>query len=93
MRELEWWSEMLVREQSRRGVPLAVRTVFPEPTEPGVLAPYSDASREQGAVDQSGYGAWAVIARRFVYVEGRWSDEEEAELDINVLEIVAMNIE
>jgi hypothetical protein len=92
MRELEWWSEMLVREQARRGVPLAVRTVFPEPTEPGVLAPYSDASREQGAVDQSGYGAWAVIARTFVYVEGRWSDEEVAELDINVLELVAMNI-
>jgi hypothetical protein len=92
LRELVWWTEMLAREQARRGVPLAVRAVFPEPTDPGVLAPYSDASREKGATEQSGYGAWAVVQGRFVYVEGRWSDEEVASLDINVLELVAMNI-
>ena len=90
--ELRWWADMLTREQARRGVPLAIRTVFPEPTAPGVLVSYSDASREIDAAEQSGYGAWAIVAKQVVYVEGRWSDEEIAGLDINVLELVAMNI-
>ena len=48
---------MLGRELPRRGVPLAVRSVFPEPSDPGVLVPYSDASREQTDPSASGYGA------------------------------------
>ena len=90
--ELAWWREMLARDAPRRGVPLAVRTAFPEPLDPGVLVPYSDASRELGAVGESGYGAWAIIGGLFVYVEGRWSEEEIRLLDINVLELMAMNI-
>eukprot|EP00966_Prymnesium_polylepis_P161411 3730404-Prymnesium_polylepis.1 len=61
---------MLRREVPRRGVPLAVRTAFPEPDEPGVLVEYSDASREVARADESGFGAWAIIGGEFVYVEG-----------------------
>ena len=32
------------------------------------------------------------MAGEFVYVEGRWTEEEVARLDINALELVAMNI-
>lgn len=90
--ELAWWQEMLSRELPTRGVPLAVRSAFPEPTDPGVLVPYSDASREQTSPAESGWGAWAIINGVFVYVEGRWDEKEVALLDINVLELVAMNI-
>eukprot|EP00966_Prymnesium_polylepis_P043554 1010007-Prymnesium_polylepis.3 len=38
---------MLARELPTRDVPLAVRSAFPEPTDPGVLVPDSDTSREQ----------------------------------------------
>ena len=92
LRELRWWREMLSRDAARRGVPLAARFTFPEPTEPGVLAPYSDASREQGSIGASGFGAWAIILGTFVYVEGRWLEWEVEELDINTLELAAMNI-
>jgi hypothetical protein len=52
----------------------------------------SDASREQTSPADSGYGAWAIVGDTFVYVEGRWSLEEVTELDINTLELAAMNI-
>ena len=90
--KLRGWREMLSRDAARRGVPLAARFTFPEPTEPGVLAPYSDASREQGSIGASGFGAWAIILGTFVYVEGRWLEWEVEELDINTLELAAMNI-
>eukprot|EP00966_Prymnesium_polylepis_P224497 5192416-Prymnesium_polylepis.1 len=67
---------MLGRELPRRGVPLAVRSAFPEPADPGVLVPYSDASREQMDPSASGFGAWAIVLGEFVYVEGRWTEEE-----------------
>jgi hypothetical protein len=92
IRELGWWSAMLARQVGERGVPLAARFTFPEPTEPGVLAPYSDASREIGSPGASGFGAWAIVKGDFVYVEGRWSDREVGELDINTLELAAMDI-
>ena len=90
--ELRWWQEMLGRELPRRGVPLAVRSAFPEPADPGVLVPYSDASREQTDPSASGFGAWAIVLGEFVYVEGRWTEEEVRRLDINTLELAAMNI-
>ena len=92
LRELEWWVGMLRREAPRRGVPLAVRTAFPEPDEPGVLVGYSDASREVARAGESGFGAWAIVAGEFIFVEGRWEEVEVLELDINVLELAAMNI-
>ena len=54
--------------------------------------PYSDASREKGAVHESGYGAWVIMVGIFFYVEGRWSEAEVERLDINALELAAMNI-
>jgi hypothetical protein len=90
--ELQWWAEMLQRAACQRGVPLAYRTAFPSSSDPSVLVPYSDASREVGALEQSGYGAWAVIDSVFLYVEGRWTELEVLTLDINTLELVAMNI-
>ena len=89
--ELRWWAATLQLDAVRHGVPLASRTAFPAPSDPHVLAPYSDASREHGSAD-SGYGAWAVIEDTFYFVEGRWNEKEVAMLDINTLELVAMNI-
>ena len=92
LRELRWWAQMLQLEAVRQGVPLASRSLFPAPSDPGVLVPYSDASRELGSLIGSGYGAWAVFDETFFYVEGRWTPTEVARLDINTLELVAMNI-
>ena len=91
LRELRWWEQVLSQEAVRAGVPLASRTVFPMPSDPGVLVAYSDASREIGS-DESGFGAWAVVGGIVYYVEGRWTDTEVQRLDINVLELHAMNI-
>ena len=91
LRELRWWEQVLSQEAVRAGVPLASRTVFPVPSDPGVLVAYSDASREVGS-SSSGYGAWAVVDGVVYYVEGRWTDAEVERLDINVLELLAMNI-
>ena len=92
LRELKWWQYMLQSDFALRGVPLAYRATFPEPVDEGVIAPYSDASREQTSPADSGYGAWAIVGDTFAYVEGRWSLEEVTELDINTLELAAMNI-
>ena len=48
--ELEWWAEMLARDSCQRGVPLAFRSAFPMSSDPSVLVPYSDASRELGSL-------------------------------------------
>ena len=90
--ELEWWAEMLDRDMPKRGVPMAVRSIFPDPTAEGVVVSYSDASRELTNPTESGFGAWAVIAGEVLYIEGRWSDKEAAELDINTLELAAMDM-
>ena len=90
--EFRWWERTLRSEAMQQGVPLASRSIFPIPSDPHVLVPYSDASREKGADSGSGFGAWAVMAGTIFYVEGRWSDAEVARLDINTLELVAMNI-
>jgi hypothetical protein len=91
LRELRWWEQVLSQEAVREGVPLASRTIFPIPSDTGVLVAYSDASREIGSA-ASGYGAWAVVDGVVYYVEGRWTDAEVKRLDINVLELLAMNI-
>ena len=91
IRELRWWTYMLQSEFALRGVPLAFRATFPEPIDEGVIAPYSDASREKSS-EESGFGAWAIIGNAFVFVEGRWTEEETRVLDINSLELAAMNI-
>jgi hypothetical protein len=92
LRELKWWQYMLQSDFALRGVPLAHRATFPELVDEGVIAPYSDASREQTSPADSGYGAWAIVGNTFAYVKGRWSLEEVRELDINSLELAAMNI-
>jgi hypothetical protein len=92
LHELEWWAAKLQQANVVAGVPLASRTVFPMCDDPSTLTPYSDASREKGAVDESGYGAWVVMGGLFFYVEGRWSEREVERLDINTLELAAMNI-
>ena len=88
-RELQWW---LAAFSSTRysSIPLASRLVFPDPCDKGVLAAYSDASRELASPESSGWGAWAVVAREVVYVEGRWLPWELQNLSINVLELAAM---
>ena len=70
---------------------MASRHSFPLPS-PGVLMPYSDASRELATPQSSGFGAWAVINDEFCYVEGRWLAWELEQLSINVLELAARNI-
>ena len=87
--ELRWW--MLALERARvEGVPLASRTSFPDASASGVLAPYSDASRELASPESSGYGAWAIVSGVFVYVYDTWLPWELASLSINVLELAAM---
>lgn len=88
--ELKWWLAQL-RKKDSEGVPMASRRVFPAPS-PGVLMPYSDASRELKSPQSSGFGAWAVINEEFCYVEGRWLAWELEQLSINVLELAARNI-
>ena len=88
-RELRWWASALERARSV-GVPLASRTAFPDASAQGVLAPYSDASRELATPASSGWGAWAIVGGVFVYVVGRWLPWELAGLSINVLELAAM---
>ena len=82
--ELRWWLAQLRKEDSV-GVPMASRHSFPSPS-PGVLMPYSDASRERASPQSSGFGAWAVLNEEFCYVEGRWLAWELEQLSINVLE-------
>lgn len=88
--ELKWWLAQLRKEDSE-GVPMASRLKFPSPS-PGVLIPYSDASREIKSPASSGFGAWAIINDEFCYVEGRWLAWELELLSINVLELAARNI-
>ena len=90
--ELRWWAEMLGRDTCQRGVPLAFRCAFPASSDPSTMVPYSDASRERGSIGASGFGAWAVLGGVFCYVEGRWTEAEVELLDINTLELAAMNI-
>ena len=71
-------------------MPLATRLSFPDASESGVLAPYSDASRELASPESSGWGAWAIIGGEVVYVCGRWRSWELETLSINVLELAAM---
>ena len=87
--ELLWWETALERARSS-GVPLASRSSFPDASDEGVIAPYSDASRELGSPESSGFGAWAIVGGVVVYVLGRWLPWELASLSINVLELAAM---
>ena len=90
--ELRWWADMLGGDVCVHGLPLAYRRAFPSSRDASVLMPYSDASREIGALESSGFGAWAVVNDVFMYVEGRWTEAEVEKLDINTLELAAMNI-
>lgn len=87
IKELEWWAAQLVDVDSceRHGVPFATRFSFPTGG-PGTVVHYGDASREPGNLIESGFGAWAVIDETFVFVEGRWTEDEIRHYSINVLE-------
>jgi len=87
--ELQWWEVALARARTG-GVPLASRSSFPDASAEGVLAPYSDASRELDSPESSGFGAWAIVGGGVVYVHGRWLPWELVSLSINVLELAAM---
>ena len=90
-RELEWWELQLPRSDSH-GLPLASRWDFPCSSESTIVR-YSDASREPDEpVIKSGFGAWAVIRRTFVYTEGRWTADEIKRYSINVLEAKARDL-
>ena len=82
--ELRWWENAL-RIQSALGLPLASRSVFPDPSSEGILIPYSDASREIASPESSSWGAWAIFGGVVWYVEGRWLPWELESLSINVL--------
>ena len=89
--ELSWWLGALRACRSLDvGVPLACRASFPDASSDGVVVPYSDASRELDSPESSGFGAWAIVGGRVLYVHGRWDPWELAELSINVLELAAM---
>lgn len=97
LKEFEWWEAELL-EPADNGLPLASRYSFPGVSAGGVLVIYSDASREidplnpdlrGGDNNESGLGAWAVIAGIFYYVEDRWEAWELKAFSINVLEILA----
>jgi hypothetical protein len=87
VRELEWWRSQLhdVASCEQHGVPFAVRFGFPS-SDPDTIVHYGDASREVGNLVESGFGAWSVIDGVFVYIEGRWTEEEILRFSINVLE-------
>ena len=87
--ELSWWEGGLERAR-HEGVPLASRVTFPDASQDGVLASYSDASRELASPESSGWGAWAILKGMVVVVHGRWLPWELQMLSINVLELAAM---
>jgi hypothetical protein len=89
--ELRWWEAALQACRSFEvGVPLACRQSFPDASSHGVIVPYSDASRELDSPESSGFGAWAIVGEKVLYVHGRWEPWELAHLSINVLELAAM---
>ena len=86
-KELEWWDAQLLKSESL-GSPLASRWSFPASSDRNIVR-YSDASRELGDLIASGFGAWAVVRGVFVYIVGRWTQEEMSLYSINVLEAKA----
>ena len=87
VKELAWWASQLDNAEAceSHGVPFASRLDFPTSGDDTVIQ-YSDASRETDEPAASGFGAWAVIAGVFVFVEGRWTAQEVKRYSINVLE-------
>ena len=91
VRELRWWEAALLACSALEvGVPLAYRQSFPDASAHGVMVPYSDASRELASPESSGFGAWAIVGGKVLYVHGLWEPWELAQLSINVLELAAM---
>ena len=88
--ELEWWDAQLEHSDDH-GVPLATRSDFPCSSDSNIVR-YSDASREEKAPRNSGFGAWAVIRDVFVYLFGRWTLAEIKAFSINVLEAHAKDM-
>ena len=88
--ELAWWIHQL-EKSDELGVPLASRWDFPCSSESTIVR-YSDASREVGNLEESGFGAWAVVRGVFVYVVDRWTADEIAKFSINVLEAKAKDV-
>ena len=93
VKELAWWASQLGNAEAceSHGVPFASRLDFPTSGDHTIVQ-YSDASRETDEPAASGFGAWAVIAGVFVFVEGRWTAEEVRRYSINVLEAWARDI-
>ena len=89
-KEMEWWEWQLDKSEDH-GVPLASRFDFPT-NDAATIVRYSDASREQKQPTCSGFGAWAVVRDKFVYVDGRWTAWEVKSFSINVLEAKGANI-
>ena len=93
VKELAWWASQLDNAEAceSHGVPFASRLDFPTSGDHTIVQ-YSDASRETDEPAASGFGAWAVIAGVFVFVEGRWTAQEVERYSINVLEAWARDI-
>ena len=83
VRELIWWRDQLADEE-HVGLPFASRSEFPTSSDDTIVY-YGDSSREMVA-GTSGFGAWCVIQKDFLYIHGLWTDEEGEKFSINVTE-------
>ena len=88
--ELDWCDHQLLHADEA-GVPLATRYLFPASSD-STLVQYADASREEAKPEESGAGAWAIVASTFVYVEWRWRRREIERFSINVLETIVKDV-
>ena len=79
-RELSWWAEHL-GATSVDGVPLAA--VRMPPVGEACAAVYADASTS------GGFAAWTVRGGTLLFVEGAWTAEEQQQLGIAELELLA----
>ena len=89
--ELEWCDAQLAKSADV-GIPFATRYSFPSSSDT-TLVRYHDASREPDKpASHSGFGAWCVVRKTFIYIEGRWSSHEVNSYSINVLETHAKDM-
>ena len=87
-KELRKWVTEL-RRPLPEGVPIASAGAFPAAASDKAAVIYADAAGDSAT---AGYCAWTVVDDEFLFVEGRWTQEERQRLLICDLELFASTI-
>ena len=78
-----------LRRPLPEGVPIASAGAFPAAASEQAAVIYADAAGDSAT---AGYCAWTVVGDEFLFVEGRWTQEERQRLPICDLELFASTI-